>query len=50
MHVTTFKLQPEKLVRLREVAEAQHRTVSQELRYLVDRRLEEVAAADKEAA
>lgn len=49
MHVTTFKLDPAKLDQLRLVAEAQHRTVSQELRWLVDRRLAEVEA-EREAA
>lgn len=49
MHVTTFKLDPDKLDQLRVVAEAQHRTVSQELRWLVDRRLAE-AAQEKKAA
>lgn len=49
MHVTTFKLDPDKLDQLRVVAEAQHRTVSQELRWLVDRRLAEVAAEKKAA-
>lgn len=40
--VMTFRLEPDKMARLREIAEAEHRTISQELRWLVDRRLAEV--------
>jgi hypothetical protein len=41
MRLLNFRIEAEKIDRFREVAEADHRTVSQELRRLIDLRISE---------
>lgn len=48
MRMLNFRIESGLIDRLREVAASEHRTVSQELRHLVDRRLAE-AATEREA-
>lgn len=48
--VTSVRLSPEKLDRLRAIAESEHRTVSQELRRLVDARVETYEEPERTAA
>lgn len=47
--VTTVRIDTEKLERLRTIAGRNQRTVSQELRWLVDRRIEEYDALEDAA-
>jgi predicted DNA-binding protein len=48
--VTTIRLPQDKMDRLRAVAEGEHRTLSQEIRRLIDLRLAELDAPQNEAA
>lgn len=49
MRMLNFRIESGLIDRLREVAAAEHRTVSQELRHLVDRRLAEASTEGKAA-
>ena len=44
-HIAPFTIEAEKKVRFIEVAEANHRTITQQLRHLID---EAIAEADRE--
>jgi hypothetical protein len=44
MRLVNFLADPEKIVRFRRVAAANHRTVSQEMRHLMDRHITEAEA------
>jgi hypothetical protein len=44
------RIEPEVLDRLRVIAEAEHRTVSQDIRHLVDRRIADADASTFRAA
>jgi predicted transcriptional regulator len=50
MRLLNFRVEDDVIERLRKVAEAEHRTVSQELRRLIDLRLTEADADERKAA